>query len=106
MLRKCRPPSTLTVSKTVFLLEIHEMGSETRCERGQRILVVALLLPALESVAGTKAVASAGFNQRDLKDPDVYAWKLAAFLTALGVPNTSRENHPGKDARGLMKANE
>lgn len=60
---------------------------------------VSLLLPALESVAGTKAVASAGFNQRDLKDPEVYAWKLAAFLVALGFPGTSREHHPDKDAR-------
>lgn len=52
---------------------------------------VTRLLPALESVAGTKAFAAAGFSAKDLKRPDVYERTLAVFLNALGLPQNGRK---------------
>ena len=60
---------------------------------------VAWLLPALEGAAGTKAVASTGFDQQELKDPGVYGAKLTAFLTALGLPLTARGRRGGDGAK-------
>jgi menaquinone-dependent protoporphyrinogen IX oxidase len=40
---------------------------------------IAKILPSLESVAGQKAVASAGFSARELNEPAIYETKLAAF---------------------------
>jgi flavodoxin len=60
---------------------------------------VAKLLPALETAAGTTAVASAGFNQRELKDPDHYSEKLAAFLSALRLSRTVHQRESDNGAR-------
>jgi flavodoxin len=60
---------------------------------------VVFLLPALEKAAGTRAVATAGFNQRELKDPDVYGAKLTAFQTALGLPLPANGHRAGEGAK-------
>jgi multimeric flavodoxin WrbA len=57
------------------------------------------LLPALERAAAAKALASAGFNQQELKNPGVYDAKLTAFLNALGLPLTARERRGGEGAK-------
>lgn len=47
------------------------------------------IAPALEEVAARKAVASAGFNARELADPATYQGKIDAFVEAIGVSRRS-----------------
>lgn len=44
---------------------------------------VGKLVPSLEALAGREALASAGFNQQELLDPQEYERKLAAFVRAI-----------------------
>jgi hypothetical protein len=44
---------------------------------------VARIAPSLEALAGRKAVASAGFNARELADADTYQRKVSAFVDAI-----------------------
>jgi hypothetical protein len=41
------------------------------------------ILPALEALAGRRAIARAGFNARELSDATLYQRKLATFIDAL-----------------------
>jgi flavodoxin len=60
---------------------------------------VASLLPELETASGTTAAASAGFNQQELKDPVDYGERLTAFLTALRLTRTGRQDHGDNGAK-------
>jgi hypothetical protein len=44
---------------------------------------VARIAPSLEALAGRKAVASAGFNARELADAGTYQRKVSAFVDAI-----------------------
>src|SRR4029450_1169226 len=50
---------------------------------------VAKIVPALQTIAGCKSVASAGFNARELKDSVLYGTRLDAFIGTLDVSRMS-----------------
>jgi hypothetical protein len=47
---------------------------------------VAKIAPSLEAVAGLRAIASAGFNSRELGDAVAYEGKLATFVAQIPRP--------------------
>jgi flavodoxin len=62
---------------------------------------VARLLPSLEAAAQIRAIASAGFNARELQDPATYEAKLDAFIKALDCDPVSPEIPIGEQARAV-----
>jgi hypothetical protein len=59
---------------------------------------VTRLLPALESAAQTRAIASTGFNAKELQDAATYEAKLDAFIAALDCGHLSPEVPAGEQA--------
>jgi len=54
------------------------------------------VVPAMEGLAGRKAIAFAGFNERELKTEALYDQKISAFLKEL----QSRRSFPGSTHHG------
>jgi flavodoxin len=53
---------------------------------------IARVLPAMERLAGAAAAGSAGFTDRELRDPALYDPKRDAFIASLrGIPVASHE---------------
>jgi flavodoxin len=50
---------------------------------------VAKILPPMEAMAGVKAIASIGFNNRELNDKRLYEEKLRGFLATIGYSGTA-----------------
>jgi hypothetical protein len=50
---------------------------------------VAKIVPPMEALAGVKAIASVGFNNRELNDERLYQEKLRAFLAAIGYSGSA-----------------